>query len=78
MELLIQPKVAAFLNWLKYDFSKADDYWWGKNAQDMVGLFPGLCFHIYNEIWNQVSFMLPFLFAYVDADIFHTSASIQC
>lgn len=48
--------------------------------RNMVDLFPELCFHIHNEIWNQVSFMLPFFFffAYVEADIFHTSAFIQC
>lgn len=41
--------------------------------KNTVFLFPEPCFHIYNEIWNRVSFMLPF-FAYVEADIFHTSA----
>lgn len=29
-----------------------------KILRNMVGLFPELCFRIYNEIWNQVSFML--------------------
>lgn len=39
----------------------------------MVGLFPQLYFHIYNEIWNWVSFMLPFFLVWRQI-FFHTLA----